>query len=316
MTCNEFFFNMMSTSTVYLESYAYSGKFVNGLGAYAECNGDLNKQANNTGVAITPEGFRKEPLKNKYGLISFTNQSSLDRFAVHYVLGVCVYQGCDFTDSEPFAKVIADFVKSTTGLIAQDVEFYFPKQVLQQYQEDVSDQYWIMFSIMIFVILASLIGFVVESTSLGDLKLDDQTRNALSIDFDALEMHPILIRKLNDNILIAKKKLWANLFLSFSFNRNISQLFYPVSPNKKSKNIGYFLLAMGMIWNFFFISLQMAFSTFPKNFCTIWMQFSTFSAAIQYSGFSYGICMLSFGIGFVTTTTLLRKDFFTKSFAK
>lgn len=118
MSCNEYYFNMFSTSTLYFENYAYSGKFLNGFGAYAECNGDLNTQANNTGTDLRPSGFEHEKLENKYGLITMVTQSAYDRFTPRYVLGLCIYEGCSFNDSVAFTEIVSSVSGSTSGIHA------------------------------------------------------------------------------------------------------------------------------------------------------------------------------------------------------
>ena len=198
LSCNEYYFDMLSTSTIYIENYAYSGKFLNGFGSYLECNGDLNTQANNTERDLRPQGYESQILKNKYGLVSFVNQSAYDRYTPRYVLGLCIYDGCSFQDQEAFAGIISQVADGTAGMQAKDVEFYFPKDVMEEYKTEVAGQYWFMVAIIIFVVISSFIGFCIESSTIGDLKLDENTREALNIDFESLQMHPVLVRKLRE----------------------------------------------------------------------------------------------------------------------
>lgn len=57
---------------------------------------------------------------------------------------------------------------------------------MAEYQKDVEGQYWFMVSLVIFTVIASFIGFLIESSTIGDLKLDDNTREALNVDFEQL----------------------------------------------------------------------------------------------------------------------------------
>jgi hypothetical protein len=243
-------------------------------------------------------------------LVTLRRGDKYDMFNMNteLAMGICLYDRCDFSESSTFSTLAANLVTKIGGPNDTIIDYYFPLQVMDQYNHERKDAYWAITSIILLLAIMSILGIFAEKTSLGDRKKEDddsETNCALSPD-----MHPVLVRKLNDIHLISNKKIWANFLISFSLTRNLNLLFYPLSVNSKSKNAGYFVVFMGLMWMFLFGTVCAALQSFPKNFITAWIEFTTLPAAIVFSGFSSGLAMMAFGIAYTNSLTLLKTEYF------
>lgn len=180
--------------------------------------------------------------------------------------------------------------------IKDNIQVYEVDQKSQDIKNKYSPAYYVMWGFIGISLLLNIIGVIVQYTSLGDIT---DKQNNIQVQFSEKDGKGLYIDLLIqiDKLLLNRKRIWAIFFLCHSFTRNATILFY---DTEKCRKVDYMRLikVIGFFWVAFYITLYVAFESYPVNFNEYPYFLTNIYSMLLISGTIFGFGMLHFYAGF------------------
>ena len=166
----------LNDSTSIMNQFLLSGKFINELGNYIQCQSNLEEYIYSLAVVYTNASIINSP---------------------KYVWGFCIQKECNKSSLVPLDNFIksqkfyvSNANRTSVGILNlenAEIEYVLPQDDLEKEQEQLSNGFWILISILSFSALLGLLGIIVEYTKIGNVRLSHEETNFSNIDIPILQ---------------------------------------------------------------------------------------------------------------------------------